>query len=180
MRGEKKSRADGLTVYAYLCEVSRQVEPEESKRNPTWFSTANAKRKLREGRSSKDGVEFARVVDDAMVRAMGSLPQFVSSGQRPLRGDALQKVAFEASEIKQPAFRQGRLEPAISAYLHKMVQRNLYPELRTQVSLRQARGLLQSSNSLPRLAHVFEIDKPHDSENKAKISTRTPRRNRLQ
>src|SRR5580698_4288489 len=51
-----------LAVYAYLCEVFRLSVPKESRRNRTWFSAEDAKRRLREGRRSDDGAEFARVV----------------------------------------------------------------------------------------------------------------------
>ena len=55
-----------LTVSAHLCEVSRQESPEESDRNPTWFSAAEARRSFRNDHVC--GAELARVVDCAVRR----------------------------------------------------------------------------------------------------------------
>src|SRR5208282_1848348 len=52
--GARKSAArpgkKEVAVYAHLCEVFRLSPPRESKRNRTWFSAEDAKRRLREGR----------------------------------------------------------------------------------------------------------------------------------
>jgi 8-oxo-dGTP pyrophosphatase MutT (NUDIX family) len=61
-----------LAVKAHLCEVSRLSPPQESKRNRTWFSVQDARRRLREGRKSGDGATFARVVDRAVARIQRS------------------------------------------------------------------------------------------------------------
>jgi 8-oxo-dGTP pyrophosphatase MutT (NUDIX family) len=53
-------------VEAHLCEVHELVTPEESFRDPTWFSTAKTKRRLHEERRPQYGSELARVVDQAM------------------------------------------------------------------------------------------------------------------
>src|SRR5580658_10575880 len=72
-----KSGKKEVAVYAHLCEVFRLSPPKESERNRTWFSAEDAKRRLREGRRSDDGAEFARVVDRAVERI------------RQLRGDGI-------------------------------------------------------------------------------------------
>jgi 8-oxo-dGTP pyrophosphatase MutT (NUDIX family) len=57
-----------LLVTAHLCEVLWLESPQESGRNPTWFSPAQAKRRLRDNRSGGYGTELARVVDEALRR----------------------------------------------------------------------------------------------------------------
>ena len=53
-------------VDAHLCEVEELVTPEESFRDPAWFSAAKAKRRLHAERRSHYGTELARVVDIAV------------------------------------------------------------------------------------------------------------------
>ncbi|MGA7929207.1 MAG: NUDIX domain-containing protein [Candidatus Sulfotelmatobacter sp.] len=72
-RGDGKnhaSRSDEkeVVVKAYLCEVLRLSPPQESKRDRTWFSVEDARRRLREGHKNNGGAEFARVVDRAVAR----------------------------------------------------------------------------------------------------------------
>ena len=57
-----------LLVAAHLCEVLRLDPPQESDRNPTWFSVERAKRSLRKNRAAVYGSELARVVDHAVAR----------------------------------------------------------------------------------------------------------------
>lgn len=57
-----------VAVNAHLCEVLRLDLPQESDRNPTWFSIQKAKRRLREDRAPDHGAELARVVDCAVAR----------------------------------------------------------------------------------------------------------------
>jgi 8-oxo-dGTP pyrophosphatase MutT (NUDIX family) len=57
-----------LVVHAHLCEVSWLEEPQEEGRNPTWFPTEKAKRKVREERSRGYGDELARILDEAAAR----------------------------------------------------------------------------------------------------------------
>ena len=108
-----------LAVYAHLCEVSRLSPPKESKRHRTWFSPEDAKRRLREGRSSDDGAEFARVVDRAVERIRklrrGTLIVDQTKDDRVqdrlpqdmMPKDALQKVQFEAfMETREASFLQ--------------------------------------------------------------------------
>ena len=57
-----------VLVTAHLCEVLWLDSPQESGRNPTWFSPQKAKRRLRENRSGGYGAELAGVVDQATRR----------------------------------------------------------------------------------------------------------------
>ena len=57
-----------LLVTAHLCEVLWLDVPQESDRNPTWFSAERAKRRLRKNRAALYGSELARVVDHAVAR----------------------------------------------------------------------------------------------------------------
>jgi 8-oxo-dGTP pyrophosphatase MutT (NUDIX family) len=86
-----------VTTYAHLCEVARLEPPQEPKRNPTWFPAAKAKKRLYEDRGEEGGVEFVRVVDRAVARIL-RLRAARRADARPPRPDALQKVAFEASD----------------------------------------------------------------------------------
>lgn len=63
MRGASAAK---LAVSAHLCEVTRLESPEESHRDPTWFSAAQARRSFRKDHAS--GAELARVVDCAVRR----------------------------------------------------------------------------------------------------------------
>jgi 8-oxo-dGTP pyrophosphatase MutT (NUDIX family) len=86
----RKAGSVEFIVHAHLCEVLWLDSPQETNRNPSWFSPAKATRKLREGRRSIDGAEFARVVDRAVMR--------IQQGRKtaPLTIDALQKVQITA------------------------------------------------------------------------------------
>src|SRR6202030_4480897 len=103
-------------VTAYLCEVTRLEAPQESNRNPTWFSAEKAKQWLVEHRSHEFGAELARVIDLAVAR-VERLHEGLSAGLDHSKAspkirkqiwaqtrmvqekDALQEVRFEASEI---------------------------------------------------------------------------------
>ena len=121
--GARKSTKSGkqeVAVCAHLCQVFRLSPPKESKRNRTWFSAEDAKHRLREGRRSDDGAEFARAVDQAVARilrlrsAIGIVrrPQDDRMQQDRLRTDTmpkdgLQKVQFEAyMETREASFLQ--------------------------------------------------------------------------
>src|SRR5579862_988368 len=85
-RSSRDSGGGNVAVSAHLCEVLWMGPPEESGRNPSWFSAEKAKRRLREERNGSDGKQFARVVDRAVSRI-----QRLSSGT-PTTIDALQRV----------------------------------------------------------------------------------------
>lgn len=106
-----KSDERRVAVNAYLCEVLRLSPPHEFKRDRTWFSVEDARRRLREGRKSDDGAEFVRVVDRAVARiqqlrgrvGMVDRPQEDrpqrSRSQRDVpQRDALQRVRFDFAE----------------------------------------------------------------------------------
>jgi 8-oxo-dGTP pyrophosphatase MutT (NUDIX family) len=104
---------DKIIVNAHLCEVLRLGPPQESNRNPTWFSVQKAKHRLQQDRKSDNGAQLARVVDLAVARI-----QRFHSANRTMDGpqkDALQKVQFEAVEA---AGRSGRMAtPSFVQYI---------------------------------------------------------------
>ncbi len=53
-------------VDAHLCEVYELVSPEETFRNPTWFSAENSKQRLHQKRLPAYGEHLAEVVDRAV------------------------------------------------------------------------------------------------------------------
>ena len=87
-------------VNAHLCEVLRQVPPQEAGRNPTWFSADKAKRRLQEDRSAEFGAELARVVDRAVARIKGYRRRHSTAVARP------QKVQFiDIGRVREAAGR---------------------------------------------------------------------------
>jgi 8-oxo-dGTP pyrophosphatase MutT (NUDIX family) len=66
--GARNSVGQEIRVGAHLCEVVHLGEPQESGRNPTWFSAEKAKRRLQEDRTADFGAELARIVDRAVAR----------------------------------------------------------------------------------------------------------------
>jgi len=63
---------DSLTrevrIAAFLLEVHRTEDPEESGRNPSWFSAHQARKRLAEGRPSPYSSQIAKMIDDAVDR----------------------------------------------------------------------------------------------------------------
>jgi 8-oxo-dGTP pyrophosphatase MutT (NUDIX family) len=99
---ERDSRKT-VTVNAYLCEVLRLESPQESGRNPTWFSAEKAKLVLREDRTPDYGSELARVINRALARIALSRSEQAKSDQFRRRQvkdgstiviDGLQNVQF--------------------------------------------------------------------------------------
>ncbi len=90
-RSAGAASASEVATSAHLCEVVRQVQPQEADRNPTWFSVEKTKKKLSEGRTTDFGIELIRVVD----RALGRIRRLTHATAGP--ADALQRVQFEAS-----------------------------------------------------------------------------------
>ena len=66
--GSRREHQNAISVHAHLCHVKRLVKPKEGYRNPTWFSTTQAKRRLRKYRSSEFAAEITRVIDRAAER----------------------------------------------------------------------------------------------------------------
>jgi len=86
-------------VSAHLCQVRRLSNPKEPNRNRTWFSAQEAIRRLREGRKTENGNEFARVVQLAITRidqSNGAQINIPEMQLRPRLQDELYKVQFEA------------------------------------------------------------------------------------
>ena len=88
--GAKNSAKIEVRISAHLCEVRRVGPPQESGRNPTWFSIEDTKRRLAQGRKDDFATEMARVVERA-VRRIQRLRHTPDASN-----DALQKVFFEA------------------------------------------------------------------------------------
>jgi 8-oxo-dGTP pyrophosphatase MutT (NUDIX family) len=86
-----------LAVAAHLCEVSRLEPPQESNRNPRWFSADKAKQRLLKERAPEFGAELTRVVDRALSRIQRLHGGACHASDRAHR-DGLQKVRFEAHE----------------------------------------------------------------------------------
>ncbi len=91
----EKSAGNELAVNAHLCEVLRLGAPQESDRNPTWFSVEKAKRRLREARKPGYAAELARVVDLAATRI-----------QRLRRGNGLapDRPRLDGPKLEKPKF----------------------------------------------------------------------------
>ena len=93
--GSRPTGGHDVVVSAHLCEVLWLGPPEESGRNPSWFSPEKAKRRLHEDRKGHDGEQFARVVDRAVARI-----QRLSSG-KPTTIDALRSVDLNRMHPKR-------------------------------------------------------------------------------
>jgi 8-oxo-dGTP pyrophosphatase MutT (NUDIX family) len=65
------NRVREVMIAAYMFEVRARVVPEESDRNPTWFSAQETKRKLSERRAPKHAGQLQNLVDLAVKRASG-------------------------------------------------------------------------------------------------------------
>ncbi|HYW38548.1 MAG TPA: NUDIX domain-containing protein [Terriglobales bacterium] len=126
-----RSAQPALAVAAHLCEVSRLEPPQESNRNPTWFSAEKAKQRLLEDRAPEFGAELARVVDRAAARIRrlhgGSGPGLGYTKPVHTRKEALQEVLFEAFEL---------------AHVHGLVWSACYPRYirREHPDLRSSAG----------------------------------------
>lgn len=57
-----------FVIKAFLMEVHQMRRPDEGNRRPTWFSAAEAKRRLSKGREVKYFHEFEAVIDRALER----------------------------------------------------------------------------------------------------------------
>jgi 8-oxo-dGTP pyrophosphatase MutT (NUDIX family) len=169
LRSGKKAGEKGLTLRAYLCEVARQVSPEESSRRPTWLSVVSTKKKLRDGRPVKDGVELSRVVDCAVTRIVES----VNARSAPSRPDVLRRVPFEASEVWASGLRQALQIAQVRGGSRNSSDANHHPCVANVLPpIKIPKALLKTA---PVLAHVVAIDKPRGSPNNSKISTKKSR-----
>jgi 8-oxo-dGTP pyrophosphatase MutT (NUDIX family) len=62
------ARTREVRIAAYLFEVHTTVTPQESGRNPSWFSPRDAKRQLAEGRAPRYARQIVRIIDSAVDR----------------------------------------------------------------------------------------------------------------
>lgn len=93
-RNSRGSSTRDVVVSAHLCEVLWLGTPEEPGRNPSWFPSEKAKRRLREDRNGSDGEEFARVVDRAVARIQRMSSKF------PTTIDAQQRADLSAKRMR--------------------------------------------------------------------------------
>ena len=87
----------GSNVVAHLCEVSRLETPQESNRNPSWFSAEKAKQRLLKDRAPEFGAELVRVVERALSRIQ-RLQGSVRHTPDRMHRDGLHHVRFEFHE----------------------------------------------------------------------------------
>jgi 8-oxo-dGTP pyrophosphatase MutT (NUDIX family) len=102
LRKRRSSQAGEITIDAYLCEVLRLGMPQEVNRTPTWFTSEEAQLHLREGRTTQDAGELARVVDRAVSRIERLTQRNANHGR--VNMDPLQKVHFEAADRRGGRF----------------------------------------------------------------------------
>jgi hypothetical protein len=121
VRRKRDSGTADLAVNAHLCEVLRLGQPQESKRNRTWFSAEKAKQRLGKDRSPAFAAELARVVDRAGTRIQQLLKAAAPETSQPdgpqlggPRKDALQKVRFEA--VKAEGVQNRMVEASFAGY----------------------------------------------------------------
>jgi hypothetical protein len=163
LRDTAQLSGDGLPVIAYLCEVSMLEAPQESNRNPTWFSPDKAKQCLRERRSPEFGAELARVVDRAVIRIQ-RLQTGVRATHDQTQIDELRKVRLDAfasaripddlaSRVARQLIRQSRearsmvaIDAEFRPYLEKMLRTAGRAEIRRPV-LRLGAGTTSRSES---------------------------------
>jgi 8-oxo-dGTP pyrophosphatase MutT (NUDIX family) len=124
-----------LAVAAHLCEVTRLEPPQESNRNPTWFSAQRAKQRLLKDRAPEFGSELARMIDRAVARIQRLHARARKIPDREHR-DGLQEVRFEALEygrlhgdLREAALdryflgqRNGRPSAAIEAWMPEEIR----------------------------------------------------------
>src|SRR5271169_49575 len=138
-----RSAPPGLAVAAHLCEVSRLEPPQESNRNPTWFSAEKAKQRLLNDRAPEFGSELARVVD----RAAGRIRRLHGNSAPPpvhARKDALQEVRFDAFEL-------GRVHASAWSASYARYIRREHPDLRSSAGQSSANPPLGSNRPTLRL-----------------------------
>jgi 8-oxo-dGTP pyrophosphatase MutT (NUDIX family) len=116
----REREGQDLVIHAHLCEVLRLVPPQEAKRNRTWFSAGQAKRRLQQDRPPQDRTALARVVDRAVAQIQQSQNERRATPGRPAlpsdgpQKDGLQKVHLEADLI---AGTSDRIEALFTRYI---------------------------------------------------------------
>jgi 8-oxo-dGTP pyrophosphatase MutT (NUDIX family) len=115
-------------VAVHLCEVSRLEPPQESNRNPTWFSADKAKQRLLDDRAPAFGLELARVVDRAVSRIQ-RLHNTARLSSHPVPKDPLQEVRFQAFEAGSHGH-GSVLKPRVAAILTTAIELAMQAQLR--------------------------------------------------
>jgi 8-oxo-dGTP pyrophosphatase MutT (NUDIX family) len=162
-----RSSEPELAVAAHLCEVTRLEPPQESNRNPTWFSAEKAKQRLLKGRAPEFGAELVRVVD----RASSRIQRLHSAHHALDHTDSLQRVRFEVHEegrshddlrkaalaryfLRQREARSsGAMEAAVQAHLQKSRQIGTPGEIRRPV-LRLGTGAISPAGKVRNLTPI--------------------------
>jgi 8-oxo-dGTP pyrophosphatase MutT (NUDIX family) len=168
IRGSVRSPKKEFAVNAHLCEVLRLGSPQESNRNPTWFSAQRAKRRLQEDRKPKVGAELAQVVELAMAR----IQQMHQPKPEWTQEDALQKVQFEnihltadpatrASFVKYIQARPGlrtsaAINLAVRAYLRRVLSLDRAPDFNQDL----VQGLIKNVKRSGRRADIAAVRSP--------------------
>ncbi|HTE90569.1 MAG TPA: NUDIX domain-containing protein [Terriglobales bacterium] len=135
-RSSAGSAKKGLVVNAHLCEVLRLGAPQESDRDPTWFSPQRAKKRLQQDRTSENGAEFARVVDLAVTRIQRFRNPAGQPSDRPQK-DALQKVQFEPLGMEAV---KGRAQTTSFVEYIRGQRRNIGPSAAIKLAVRTYLG----------------------------------------
>ncbi len=122
VRRPGKRSSGKQTVIAHLCEVLRLGAPQETGRNRTWFSTAEAKRCLQDDRRSEDAAELLRVIRRAAARIKPSRNEARPVAASPVpdfrtQKDPLQQVQFEASATGQ---QDGQVHALYMRYIRRL------------------------------------------------------------
>jgi 8-oxo-dGTP pyrophosphatase MutT (NUDIX family) len=167
-RSATTSAEKRLKINAHLCQVLRLTKPKEPNRDRTWCSITEAKRRLREGRSNKNGAEFARVVDKAVAR-LERLQREAGNANSPLQSnrarqnrseDALQRGRFEASDI-------AAWDPRMT-FIPNGVRDLSAMQRRTAFRLAQPRKLLQSD--VPEFSSTPAVSQSSNGAKKTRAS----------
>jgi ADP-ribose pyrophosphatase YjhB (NUDIX family) len=174
-----QSSQPALAVAAHLCEVSRLEAPQESKRNPTWFSAEKAKQRLLEDRAPEFGAELERVVDRAAARIrrlhgdagphsgtrlVRSNLGHINLGH--LRRDALQEVRFEAFEL---AHMHGAVSSASYArYIRREPDLQSSAGLYKRPTLRLGNGTAASRDTPQKIQFIDEACASSETKGPAK------------
>jgi len=75
-----------IMIASFLLEVHAAVKPQESDRNPTWFSPEQARKRLRDARASKYASQISSVIDAAVERIserkLRAIPEILGRSKR--------------------------------------------------------------------------------------------------
>jgi 8-oxo-dGTP pyrophosphatase MutT (NUDIX family) len=161
----RKESADAATVVqAYLCKVLRLGPPQELNRDRTWFSPEKTKWQLREGRSSENGADLARVVDCAVARIERL------RARASVRADGLQKVQFEAGNAEIDRRRSGKedsaaIEFAVNSYVREVLGLRSAQKIPLLTAGKMVRSPRVLDGSAAQNRKVVQINRPRKTRN---------------